>query len=158
MCIMVSPSVGLLVMFGSRPSSAQEMGRHYRTISLLRTRWLHFWWLELPGEMQGQHYCAALRRLQFADRSTKTCLQVLPMQTIFPRRTVLSRVTWSLSYVCRVKYSETDATDGLCIGQVSCLHASLCCTKMCATTILSVLKTYDLCMHQRPIYACVGSL
>lgn len=97
-------------MFGSRPSSAQEMGRHYRTISLLRTRWLHFWWLELPGEMQGQHYCAALRRLQFADRSTKTCLQVLPMQTIFPRRTVLSRVTWSLSYVCRVKYSATDAT------------------------------------------------
>ena len=80
----------------------QEQRRHYRSISLRRTRCLHGEWLVLPGEMQGQSYAAALRRFPFVGSTSKSRLQVvLPMQTIFLRRTVLGGTT--LCWMCDVK-------------------------------------------------------
>ena len=97
-------SPGLLVLCVGVVFPAQEQRRHYRSISLLRTRWLHFWWLELPGEMQGQSYAAALARFPFAVGSmSKSRLQVLPGQTTFLRRTVLVRITF-----CRVSDVEVN--------------------------------------------------
>jgi len=73
---------------------AQERRRHYRSISLRRTRCLHGLWLVLPGEMQGQSYAAALPRLPFVGSTSKSRLQVVPpMQTIFLRRMVLVGIT-----------------------------------------------------------------
>ena len=73
---------------------AQERRRHYRSISLRRTRCLHGLWPVLPGEMQGQSYAAALPRLPFAGSTSKSRLQVVPpMQTVFLRRTVLVGIT-----------------------------------------------------------------
>ena len=73
----------------------EQRRRHYRSISLRRTRWLHGVWLVLPGEMQGQSYAAALPRLPFVGSTSKSRLHVvLPLQTIFLRRTVLAGITW----------------------------------------------------------------
>ena len=77
----------------------QERRRHYRSISLRRTRWLHGVWLVLPGEMQGQSYAAALLSLPFVGSTPKSRLQVvLPMQTIFLRRMVLVEITFCCMY------------------------------------------------------------
>jgi hypothetical protein len=94
---------------------AQERRRHYRSISLLRTRWLHFWWVELPGEMQGQSYAAALACFPFAAGSkSKSRLQVLPGQTIFLRRTVLVGIT--LCCVASVEVEIRESRLALSIG------------------------------------------
>jgi hypothetical protein len=81
-------SPGLQIYVVGYVSLAQERSGNY---SMVRFPW----WRELSccGEMQGQSYLA---RFPFADD-----LQLVRSgQTIFPRRTVLVRVTyWCLCYV-----------------------------------------------------------
>jgi hypothetical protein len=82
----------------------QERRRHYRSISLRRTRCLHGLWRVLPGEMQGQSYAAALPRPPFVGSTSKSRLQVVrPMQTIFLRRTVLGGITLCPMCVVRLE-------------------------------------------------------
>jgi hypothetical protein len=144
----------------------QERRRHYRSISLRRTRCLHGEWLVLPGEMQGQSYAAALPRLPFVGSTSKSRLQVVrPMQTIFLRRMVLGGIT--LCWMCLVKM-ETRGFTKFMSGTYAFVRPTI------PTTILSTLKPglATTCMHQRPkkilrivdklltlelLYACASS-